>query len=123
MGLERAPDWSRPRPDREAPVATTQVGDDGGGLFGDAEIPVTLVGTSYSLRGNFHGYLEEALGASVLNAAKDGAGFLKSMTEYLGDDAYRDAPPRVIVWEVPERFLQAPLDGEPGWAARVGLAR
>jgi alginate O-acetyltransferase complex protein AlgJ len=74
-------------------------------LLGEFEIPVTLVGTSYSKRANFHGFLEQALGARVLNAARDAAGFIQSANEYFSDDAFRSAPPRVLIWEVPERVL------------------
>ncbi len=121
MGLERAPAWLRPRPDREAPEQTRRLDGDGGGLFGDTQVPVVLAGTSYGLRGNFHGRLQQALAAEVLNTAKDGGGFLTAMTEYLNDEAFRTAPPEVLVWEVPERLLPIPLEGEEGWLGRVGL--
>jgi alginate O-acetyltransferase complex protein AlgJ len=74
-------------------------------LLGDFRIPVVLVGTSYSMRANFHGFLQEALGARVLNAARDGAGFIQSAAEYFRDEAFRTSPPQVLIWEVPERVL------------------
>ena len=91
------------------------------GLFGDAAVSVTLTGTSYSLRGNFHGFLQQALSAKVLNAAKDGGGLLQATTAYLTDDAFKSAKPKILVWEVPERFLYSPLDDEPKWLKTVGL--
>jgi alginate O-acetyltransferase complex protein AlgJ len=123
MGLEDVPDAFRPRPDSEAPASTRQAGPDAGaaGLLGDAEVPVVLAGTSYSLRGNFHGYLQQALSANVLNAAKDGGGFLQAATDYLTDEAFRTSRPNVLVWELPERFLRNKLDGEERWIAKVGL--
>ncbi|NEX61076.1 alginate O-acetyltransferase AlgX-related protein [Noviherbaspirillum galbum] len=124
MGLANAPGWLRPPIDSEAPLQTEQVGakDVGAaGLFGATAVPVTLVGTSYSLRANFHGFLQEALGVSVLNAARDGAGFLQSIEEYLRNEAFQSDKPKLIIWEVPERFLQAPLGGEKGFFARTGL--
>lgn len=122
MGLEQAPDALRPAPDQEALVTTTRnEADSGMALFGDSPVAVVLCGTSYSLRGNFQGYLQQALSSEVLNTAKDGGGFLNAITAYLQDEAYRNAPPRVLIWEVPERFLQAPLDSEPHWLAAVGL--
>ena len=59
MGLQDAPCVLAPAPTRNAPETTTeQAGaQDGTSLFGDATVPVVLFGTSYSLRGNFHGYL------------------------------------------------------------------
>ena len=118
MGLEHAPRALRPAADRESPVTTEQVPDDairGGGLFGEISFPVVLVGTSYSMRANFHGFLQQALGARVLNAARDDAGFGQSADEYLRNEAFRDAPPRVLVWEIPERFISAgpPSDDTP----------
>ncbi len=124
MGLSDIPNFGRPLPDNEAPVATQQTSADkaGGGLLGDTEaIPVTLTGTSYSLRGNFHGYLQQALSAKVLNTAKDGGGFLQAATDYFKDDAFKTSKPKVVVWELPERFLPAPLDKEGAWLKSVGL--
>lgn len=124
MGLEDAPDTLRPTPDREAAVTSTRSeADTGLALFGDSLVPVVLCGTSYSLRGNFHGYLQQALASAVLNTALDGGGFLNAITAYLQDDAYRNAPPRVLIWEVPERFLQTPLGSEADWLASVELKR
>lgn len=122
MGLEDAPNTFRPHADEEAPVATRQISaDNAGGLFGDAGVPVVLTGTSYSLRGNFHGYLEQALESKVLNAAKDGGGFLQATTAYLTDDSFISAKPTVLVWEIPERFVTTAINGEPTWLDKVGL--
>ena len=124
MGLHDMPNAVRPKPDRETPIMTRQTSADaaGGGLFGDvATMPVVLTGTSYSMRGNFHGYLQQALSARVLNTAKDGGGFLQASTAYLTDDAFGSAKPKILVWELPERFLLVKLDGEAQWLAKVGL--
>lgn len=122
MGLENTPNVLRPLPDRETLTITRQTSaDSGGGLFGDASVPVVLTGTSYSLRGNFHGFLQQALAAKVLNTAKDGGGFLTAATQYLKDDAFRSSKPKVLIWEVPERFLGMKLEGEEKWLQTVGL--
>jgi alginate O-acetyltransferase complex protein AlgJ len=84
-------------------------------------VPVVLTGTSYSLRANFAGFLQQALTAKVLNAAKDGGGFLLATTQYLKDDAFRSAKPKLLLWELPERFLYSPLVEEPQWLKNVGL--
>ena len=110
MGLAHAPDWARPTPDAEhtehtEPLASTTPKS----LLGNAAMPVTLVGTSYSQRANFHGHLQQALQAEVLNVAKDGAGFLSSMKDYVLNESFQTAKPQWIVWEIPERVFSAPL--------------
>ncbi len=82
--------------------------DTGGGLFGSSTIPITLVGTSYSANPlwNFEGALKETLGADVLNFASEGAGPVVPMQDYLASQALKDTPPELVVWEIPERFLQ-----------------
>ena len=124
IGLEHMPAWFPPRSDMEAPAVTTALESDdsaGGGLFGDSTVPVVLAGTSFSLRGNFHGALEQAFGCTVLNTAQDGGGFLTSATQYFKDDAFLQSTPAVVVWEVPERFLTLKLDGEAGFLREAGL--
>lgn len=121
MGLTNVPNLLRPRPDTETPVITQQTSLEKTSLFGESVVPVTLIGTSYSLRGNFHGFLQQALSAKVLNAAKDGGGFLQAATAYLTDEAFHTATPSVIIWEVPERFLLTKLDTESTWLKTVNL--
>jgi alginate O-acetyltransferase complex protein AlgJ len=79
-------------------------------LFGDDAPPVTLVGTSYSAipAWNFDGFLKEALKTDILNAADEGKGPFVVMDGYLQDDSWRTAPPRLVLWEIPERFLLLP---------------
>lgn len=77
-------------------------------LFAAVELPVALVGTSYAAdeRWNLAVRLEAALrGTAVLDAAEVGRGPAVPMAAYLGGEAYRAARPRVVVWEVPERYL------------------
>jgi alginate O-acetyltransferase complex protein AlgJ len=75
--------------------------------FAEVALPVTLVGTSYSAdaRWNLAGALREALGVDLLEAAVTGAGALEPMRRYLASDAFTNAPPEVVVWEIPERYL------------------
>jgi alginate O-acetyltransferase complex protein AlgJ len=122
MGLGDTPNALRPPSDIEILMVTKQTSVEAtAGLFGDAAVPVALTGTSYSLRGNFHGFLQQALSAKVLNTAKDGGGLLQAPTAYLMDDAFKSSRPKVLVWEVPERFLYAKLDDEPKWLKKVGF--
>jgi alginate O-acetyltransferase complex protein AlgJ len=123
MGLDAMPTVMRPEADREASAKTTLVKSTvDSGLLGDVSMPVVLVGTSYSLRGNFHGYLQQSLGAPVLNTAMDGGGFLQAMGAYLKNEAFLQSKPKVLIWELPERFLYMPLQEETDWLKKVGLS-
>jgi alginate O-acetyltransferase complex protein AlgJ len=92
---------------------TTTTGDRGTGaaspddLFGDLDIPVALVGTSYSVNAvsGFEGALKDAIDADVLNVAEEGKGPFAPMEAYLGSAAIDDPRPDVVVWEIPERYL------------------
>lgn len=85
-------------------------GDLGGSLFGAQSVPVTLVGTSYSAndKWNFSGALQEALGAAVLDVASEGQGPMPPMRAYLKSAELKKAPPKVVIWEIPERYLPMP---------------
>ncbi len=78
-------------------------------LFGDTVPPVTLVGTSYSANPlwNFEGFLKQSLKTDILNAADEGKGPFAVMTKYIEGRAWKDNPPRVVIWELPERYLIA----------------
>ncbi len=111
LGLAHMPNALRPNPDTERVDTTQKTSTQAAsmGLLDDVSMPVVLVGTSYSLRANFHGYLQSALQAEVLNVAADGGGFVQSMVDYLKDEAFSAAPPQWVVWEIPERVFSAPL--------------
>lgn len=86
------------------------------GLFDTPEIPVTLVGTSFSAdpRWNFAGHLREALVLDVLEFASQAVGPFVPMAEYLASAAIREVPPRLVIWEIPERYLTLPGIEVPG---------
>lgn len=89
-------------------VPTTQKsGGSEGGLLGDDPVAVTLVGTSYSAvkDWNFEGALKQALGTDVLNVADEGQGPVVPMRAYLKSPALKNNPPKLVIWEIPERFL------------------
>jgi len=101
-----------PALDNLIPVETVKIEDDGAdsaenALFGDESLSVALVGTSYSAnpQWNFDGYLKEALQTDILNAADEGRGPFETMKDYLEDDSFKNNPPELIVWEIPERYL------------------
>ncbi|MFF7106563.1 alginate O-acetyltransferase [Pseudomonas sichuanensis] len=106
--------------------AEGQSGDDA--LFDDSRIPVALVGTSYSANPhwNFLGALQQALRSDVANYAEDGHGPLLPMLKYLQSDAFKNAPPQVVVWEFPERYLPMKNDlsaFDPQWIAQLKNSR
>lgn len=72
-----------------------------GDLFGDAGNPqITLVGTSHSGKNyNFAGFLEQDIGADILNVAFPGGGLEGSMLQYLGSDDFQKSPPKILIWE------------------------
>lgn len=76
-------------------------------LFSDSEMPVALVGTSYSANPawNFAGALRQHLQRDLSNHAEDGQGPLVPMLKYLHSDELQDAPPQLVIWEFPERYL------------------
>ncbi|MFZ6047763.1 alginate O-acetyltransferase [Pseudomonas sp. CR3202] len=121
-----------PAPDQLQKRATRSQDDGSAGddaLFGESEVPVVLVGTSYSAndRWNFAGALRQALQRDLVNHAEDGHGPILPMLKYLKSDELKDAPPQLVIWEFPERYLpmQSDLsDFDPEWVAglRKGAA-
>ena len=96
------------RTDAAAPTAATD-------LFGDSDIPsVVLVGTSYSANPlwNFIGALKESLGADIASYAREGAGPFRPMAAYLQSEDFRRHPPRLVIWEIPERALLRPATND-----------
>ena len=114
---------SEPLEKRSTRAANHQA-DSEDALFADSEVPVTLVGTSYSANPNwnFVGALKQALRSDVINDSKDGHGPILPMLAYLKSDAFKNTPPQVLIWEFPERYL--PVDNEigdadPQWVATL----
>lgn len=76
-------------------------------LFGDADLPnVVVIGTSFSRTSNFVTFLEKDLKAKVANLARNGGDFAGAMNAYLASPAYKQTPPKLVIWEIPERVLQ-----------------
>lgn len=115
-GLDGLPPSWQPRPEivasrdylHEAQAATSA--DD---LFGDADLPhVAVIGTSYSTTSDFVPQLALALGTGVGNFAREGGKFGGSARAYFASPAYVQTPPKLVVWELDERDLQAPLEAD-----------
>ncbi len=79
-------------------------------IFGEAANDIVLVGTSYSANTDwgFANALMLKLGRDVVSVAEQGLGPLKPMQAYLASADYRDAPPAVVIWEIPIRYLTDP---------------
>jgi alginate biosynthesis protein AlgX len=98
---------------------TIPVADGADALFDEAPDPeVILVGDSNaaaredeSKQFNFDGYLKQYLGVDLLNYALPGVGEDGSLLEYLLSDDYKaEAPPKLIIWELPANYrLDSPL--------------
>lgn len=109
MGLDIVPDGWRPARDRHYEARTTVPPTEGGGLL-DEDVPeVVLLGSSYSQNANFHGALQEALGAAVTSLAQAGGGFHGAAEAFFGGATFRETPPRLVVWEFPERVVGQPV--------------
>lgn len=96
-----------PQPDTVQEVAAVANAQESEGLFEELEIPVALIGTSYSAAGiwNFGGALRIELQADVLEVAQEGRGPFAPMRGYLVSPAIEDPKPDVVIWEIPERYL------------------
>jgi alginate O-acetyltransferase complex protein AlgJ len=121
MSLEHVPDgWGlRPRPDRERAQTMVPLGAAAAGGLLDTPPPpqVALIGSSFSLNSNFHGALQQALGTQVAQFATAGGGFWGAAAQYFASAAWRDTPPKLIVWEIPERVVDQPLATAEGQLA------
>jgi alginate O-acetyltransferase complex protein AlgJ len=83
--------------------------DDLDDLFGDDNLPnVALIGTSFSRNSNFAGFLQMALGAPIGNFGKDGGEFSGAANAWFDSAAFKQTPPKLMIWEIPERDLQTP---------------
>jgi alginate O-acetyltransferase complex protein AlgJ len=96
-----------------APAAGAPAAGGDADLFGDAELPrLALIGTSFSRNSHFVDFLARDLGTPVANFAKDGGNFWGAAEAYFGGSAFKQTPPRLVIWEIPERTLQRTTEGE-----------
>jgi alginate O-acetyltransferase complex protein AlgJ len=101
-----------PSPDRLAQPTTRRVAAPASAadLFGEVELPITLIGTSYSAnpRWDFPGALSRAFGLEVLDLSVEGEGPIAPMRAWLSAPLEGGAP-ALVIWEVPERYLAVAL--------------
>lgn len=111
------------RPDyeiaQETKVPAVEVSSDD--LFGDAGVPtLAVIGTSFSRTSNFIPFLAQHLGVPVANLAKDGGDFEGAAIAYLDSPQFSQTPPKVLLWEIPERMLEKPLSkAELNWQKKL----
>lgn len=117
--------WLLPPEEEISPLLTTvQRADD---LLGDGAAPrIALVGTSYSANPawNFVDDLRQSLSEDLVSYAQDGRGPFRPLADYLHSQDFRRAPPQLLIWELPERYLpvaqQADLPGLPSASDTTG---
>lgn len=116
-GLDGLPMFLRPKPELAQVTTLPPIAVASDDLFGDAGLPtIALIGTSYSRNSNFVPFLEHHLGSAVANLAKDGGDFAGAAMAFFAGKTFRDNPPRVVIWEVPERVIEMPVkDTERKW--------
>jgi alginate O-acetyltransferase complex protein AlgJ len=121
--LEGLPAWLRPATEltQVSKVAAVVVASDD--LFGDAGLPtVAIVGTSFSRAANFVPFFSHHLCKPVANLAKDGGDFDGAAYAYINSAEFKKEPPKVLVWEIPERMLEKTLTAsEKKWLGELGL--
>src|SRR5690606_10724961 len=134
-GLDWLPLWLQPEVELVAVSVFTALDETAGmsedDLFGDSQLPnMALIGTSFSRHSNFVPFLEQALGTSLGNFAKDGGEFSGAAKDYFASPAFTQTPPQLVIWEIPERDLQTPLAdcvgpgrGNPVWRRINALCR
>ena len=106
-GLDRVPFPLRPRGDIVSTTVIEQSAPTGTGLLEATAAPDTvLLGTSFSKRANFGEFLAMSLGAPIANWAQSGGGLSGAAVTYFAAPAFTQSPPRVVVWELPERILE-----------------
>ena len=116
-GLDWLPEGMQPQGEQVAESKFERLGESEAAseddLFGDSQLPnVALIGTSFSRNSNFVPFLEQALGASLGNFAKDGGEFSGAAKDYFSSPAFRETPPQLVIWEIPERDLQSPFEDD-----------
>lgn len=94
--------------------------DEPADIFAGSQQDIVLVGTSYSANPDwgFADALMVALGRDMVNMAAPGIGPLQPMQDYLATALDRTAPPAVVIWEIPVRYLTDPAL----WQAMTPLA-
>lgn len=107
--------WVGPFPEKLIRMRTERIQKgQSDSLFNEETIPIVLIGTSYSAgeNWNFDGALKTSFQADVLNMAVKGRGPLFPLEEFFSATDFENAPPALVIWEIPERSLEVSYDLE-----------
>lgn len=96
-------------PERVTPVRAGETTP--GDLFTLPDIPVVLIGTSFSAGQlwSFPELLKYHLQADLVNLAEEGRGPFAPMEEFLSEGPPEGVEPQIVVWEIPERYMTGQL--------------
>lgn len=112
-GLDDLPAFLRPAVEQASLTTVEPLAVASDDLFGDTGLPrIALIGTSYSRNSNFVPFLEHRLGEAVANFSKEGGNFFGAAAAYFGSREFRDSPPELLIWEIPERVIEMPVTRE-----------
>lgn len=108
--LQPQPEWTATSSVVERPAGAGSATAD---LFGDSELAtVALIGTSFSRNSNFAPFLSRSLQTPVANFSRDGGNFLGSAQAYFKSAEFIENPPKLVIWEIPERTLQLQAEAD-----------
>jgi alginate O-acetyltransferase complex protein AlgJ len=115
-GIDGLPPSLQPTPDTDT-QSVVETRNESTDLFGAAAVPSTvLIGTSFSRRSNFLPFLQLASRALVADFAMDGGDFSGAARRYFAGEDFAKTAPHTVVWEVPERAIEAPIgEAEAQW--------
>jgi alginate O-acetyltransferase complex protein AlgJ len=124
-GLNRMPFPLRPRGDIVSLTAIEQSAPAGTGILDETTPPDTvLLGTSFSRTANFNKFLALSLGAPIADWAQKGGGLTGSAAAYLAAPQFKQSPPRIVIWELPEVIMSEKrvLETEKRWGDDLARA-
>jgi alginate O-acetyltransferase complex protein AlgJ len=86
-------------------------------LFGEAEQPIMLVGSSYTKIDdwNFPGFLKESLQNDLLTTAVEARGPFYAMDRFLAGEHLKNDSIKTVIWEFPVRTLLSQETSSKSW--------
>ena len=96
-------------------------GNDEASLFGDADVTVALVGSSYTKmeEWNLSGFVREAIRSDLITVAVEARGPIAAMEEFFTAGLPADENLKTIIWEFPVRSLLSQENSYASWRATV----
>jgi alginate O-acetyltransferase complex protein AlgJ len=107
LALQPLPEKARLSIFKSEPTHSKKISKVNDDLFGDENLPnIVLIGTSFSRTSQFIPYLEMLLHSKIGNFALDGGDYSGSAKAYFSSPSFKDTPPKLIIWEIPERVIE-----------------